>query len=100
MRITVLMLLAAAGLTACATGVVTAVSDRQLPQTADATQHRGLYTKASHFVDEIAALEPAYLRPKLEYPSNGVPPGWSENVCPQVLGFSERDNEYVLARIS
>jgi hypothetical protein len=100
MRLPLLMLLAAAGVTACTTGAVTSVSDRPLPQPTDAARHRELYTKASHFVDEIAGLEPAVLRPRLEYLANGVPPGWSENVCPQVIGLSERDNEYVLSRIS
>jgi hypothetical protein len=100
MRLTVLMLLAAAGVTGCTTGVVTGISDRQLPQMTDAAQHRELYSKVSHYVDEIAGLGPPRLRPRLEYRPYGTPTTWSANVCPQVLGLSDHDNAYVLARIS
>jgi hypothetical protein len=88
------MLVASLGLAACATTAPEGTSRGQ-PQASD-----GLYPKVSNYIDGIAALEPPWLAPQIEFPTSGSMPGWRDKVCPQVTGLSEQEGKLMLARIS
>jgi hypothetical protein len=85
--------------TVCATAEPAATPGGQ-PQASLAAQRAELYPKVTKFLVQAAALEPAYLAPKLDYPQRGVLTEWRDKICPQVSGLTREQGEFVLARLS
>jgi hypothetical protein len=83
----------------CATAEPAATSGGQ-SQTSVQSQRAELYPRVTKFLVEAAALEPAFLSPRLDYPQRGLIPGWRDRICPQVTGLPRQQGEFVLARLS
>jgi len=99
MRTRLMILVMSLGVAVCATAEPAATSGGQ-PQPTVESQRAELYPKVSKYLAEAAALEPAFLTPQLEYPKEGLLPGWRDKVCPQVTGLPHPHAEFVLARLS
>src|SRR5665213_1860994 len=100
MRSKIPKLIAAIGLIGCLTAEPAGAlgpDPSQLPAPPSTAE---LSPRLASYVNQIAALEPAYLAPDLEYPTIGLLPGWRDKVCPQVSGLTRQQGEFVLARLS
>jgi len=58
-----------------------------------------LYPKVSKFLTDVAALEPALITWKLDFPTSGVVPAWSFGICPQVTGLPKQEGVLLLTRV-
>jgi hypothetical protein len=100
MRIPALMLIAAAGLIACTTTGPVGAPAGQISEATTAERRDALEPRALHYIFEVAALEPAFLAPRLDFGTRGVPPTWQDKVCLHLTGLPEQQEQYVLARVA
>ena len=101
MRTRIPMLIGVIGLVACLTREPAAASGADpspLPAPARSTELSPSLAKATR--NQIAALEPVFLAPDLEYPTIGLLPGWREKVCPQFSGLTRQQGEFAPFRAS
>lgn len=99
MRAYLLTLVVGLGLVSSATAAPMAAPSGQ-PQATQESQRSALYPQVRKYLDEVAALEPEFLSPELEFSTRGRVPRWINKVCPQVAGLPEQDANAVLARFS
>ena len=100
MRSQIPMLIAAIGLIACLSAEPAGALGPDPSQLPGPPGGAELSPRLASYVNRIAALEPAYLAPDLEYPTIGLLPGWRDKVCPQVSGLTQQQGEFILARLS
>jgi len=63
------------------------------------SRRAALYPKISKFLTDVAALEPALISSRLEFPTSGVLPAWSFGICPQVTGLPKQEGVLLLTRV-
>ncbi len=99
MRFKIPILAAAIGLIACLSIEPAGAFGPDPSPLVAPSRSAGLSPRLESYVHQIAALEPAYLTPELEYPTIGLLPGWRDKVCPQVSGLTQQQGEFILARL-
>lgn len=63
-------------------------------------QRAALYPEVSKYLTQVAALEPEYLAPRLEFSNEGSLPRWIHKVCVRVSGLPEQDDRFIMQRIA